>query len=190
MFRTNSACQAFGRDEAHREPVGRVRAAEEVLHEELARVEIAPARPRAAARTTPGSSRWFFSHQIRSAGARLLDEELVLGRAAGVRRGDGGEGAAIGQRAFAPAQRVLDQRGGGEVRMDADGEKAVLDEGKALTRDCSRLGGHTLLVRSMRRGRPDRQPAAADRPERSTGRAFGATGMPCRARAAELGPGR
>ena len=165
MLRTNSACHALGVMNRTGRRYARVGAAEQILHEELARVEIAAHVLVQPVERRSGSSRGFFSHQIRSAGAGLLDHELVLGRPAGVRRGDGGEGAAIGELSFAAAEGVLEQRGGREVGVDADGKEAMLDEGKALARNCARLGAHTLQwrvaarQRTQRPGRDGRAPA-------------------------------
>ena len=72
------------RDEPNREPVRRVRAAEEVLHEELARVEIGPhvlVQPLERRRVVPR----VLLPPDAIAGALLLEQELVLGRPAGVR---------------------------------------------------------------------------------------------------------
>ena len=38
---------------------------------------------------------------------------------------------------------VLDQRGGGEVGVDADGKEAVLDQRETLTRSCGGLASYT-----------------------------------------------
>ena len=68
-----------------------------------------------------------------------------------MRRGDGGEGAAIGELSFAPANRVLDEGWRGQVGVNPDGKEAVLDKGQTLARDCGRLGTHTLPVRVARK---------------------------------------
>ena len=83
------------RDEADRHPVRRVGAAEEVLHVQLARVEVGAdvlVQPVERLGIEPG----VLLPPDPVGGAGLLDDELVLGGAAGVGRGDGGEGAVIG----------------------------------------------------------------------------------------------
>ena len=149
------------RDEPDRNPIGRVGAAEEVLDEHLARIEIAAnivvqalegrgVEPRILLQPDP----------IRGAG--LGDDELVLGGAAGVRAGDPDERAVVGQLALAAAKGVLDQSGWRQVGENADGKEAVLDEGQALARKCCRLGTHTLLwrVTARQRTRPPSVSAA------------------------------
>jgi hypothetical protein len=140
----------IGRDEPHREPVGRIGAAEEILHVHLARVEVPPhvvMQPIEGRRVQPRIL--LPPDPVRRAG--LLDHELVLGGAAGVRCGDGGEGAAIGELSFAPANRVLDEGWRGQVGVNPDGKEAVLDKRQTLARDCGRLGAHTLPVRVARK---------------------------------------
>ena len=132
------------RDEPDRQPVGRIGAAEEVLHEQLARVEVGAdvlVQPVERLGIEPGVL--LPPDPVGRAGSSI--DELVLGGAAGVGRGDGGERAVVGQLAFAAAERVFDERGRRQVGMDADREEAMLDEGEALARDCARLGTHTLL---------------------------------------------
>ena len=130
------------RDEPHRHPVRRVGAAEQVLDEQLAGVEIGPhvlvqplerrgVEPRVLLPPDPVGA------------AGLLDHELVLGRPAGVGRGDGGEGAGVGQRPFAAPQRVLDQRGRRQIGVDADREEACSTRVR-LSRDCAVVSVHTL----------------------------------------------
>jgi len=136
-------------DEAHRKPVGRVGPAEQILHEHLARVEVRAdvlVQPLERHRVQPG----VLLPPDAVARAGLLDHELVLGRPAGVGRGDRGERASVAQGALPPPERVLQQRRGGQVRVDSDGKEAVLDEGEALTLHCGgfgRFGRHTLPVR-------------------------------------------
>ena len=144
MLRTNSACQAFGVMNRTGTRIRGVGAAEEVLHVQLARVEVAAdvlVQPVERLGLEPG----ILLPPDPVGGAGLLDDELVLGRPAGVGRGDGGEGAVIGELSFAAAERVFDERGRRQVGVNADREEAMLDEGEALSRNCARLGTHTLL---------------------------------------------
>ena len=79
MLRTNGACHAFGRDEADRQPVLRVGAAVEVLHEQLAGVEVGAhvlVQPVERLGIEPGVL--LPPDPVGRAG--LLDDELVLGR--------------------------------------------------------------------------------------------------------------
>ena len=143
------------RDEPHRNPVGRVGAAEEVLDEDLVGIEVAPhvlVQPLEGRRLQP---RVLLPPDPVGA-ARLLDDELVLGRATGVGGGDGAEGAAIGQHALAPGDGVLDQRGGSEIGVDPDGKQAVLYQGEALTRGCGRLGHNSHAPGGAEEGLEDR----------------------------------
>jgi hypothetical protein len=64
----------------------------------------------------------------------FLDDELVVGRAAGVGAGVGHQRAALGQRAFVAAQRFLDQLFGGVVPVfRVDVADAVLVKPWTLT---------------------------------------------------------
>ena len=65
-------------------------------------------------------------------------------------RGDGREGSVLAELSFAAAERMLDERGRRQIGMDTDREEAMLDEGEALSRNCARLGAHTLLGRVTR----------------------------------------
>jgi hypothetical protein len=105
-------------EEPDRKPVGRVRAAEQVLLEELLVLEVGLHVPMEQVEVRGREPGILLPPDVGSA-VRFFHDELVLGRAAGVWRRDGGEGAAVGQLAFLPSDRVLDQAGGTQVRVDS-----------------------------------------------------------------------
>ena len=144
-----------GRDEPHGHPVRRVRAAEEILDEQLPGIQIGPhvlVQPLERGGVEPGVL--FPPDPVGAAG--LLDQELVLGRPAAMGRRHRGKGAGVGQGSFAALQGVLDQGGRGEIGVDPDGEEALIHEGEALPlHDCGL--GHTLpCAFSASEGRPAR----------------------------------
>ena len=150
-----------GRDETDRNPVGRVGAAEEVLYVELTRVEIG-AHVLVQTLERFGVEPGVLLPPDPVGGAGLLDDELVLGGAAGVGRGDGGERAVIGELSFTAAERVLDERRRRQIGVDPDREEAMLDEGEALARELrSSRYSYAPGRGARRRTRPAKVPAAA-----------------------------
>ena len=132
-----------GRDEADRQPVGRIGAGEEILDEHLTRIEIsADIVVQALERGRLETGGLLPPDPVCRAG--LLDDELVLGRPTGMRRRHLDERATIGEMTFASTKGVLDQCWRSEVGVNADGEQAVLDEGQTLARGGGHLGAHTL----------------------------------------------
>ena len=139
------------RHEPDRNPVGGIRAGEEVLDEDLVGIEVAPhvlVQPLEGRRLQPG----ILLPPDPVGAARLLDDELVLGRASGVRGGEGAEGAAIGQGPLATGNSALDQGGGGEIGVDPDGEQPVFYQGQTLTRGRGRLGHNSHAPSSAEEG--------------------------------------
>ena len=90
-----------------------------------------------------GSSRTFFSHQMRSVNPDSSTRNLSLAD-----RPVWGAVTAVNapQSVREPSPRaecVLDQRRGGQIRVNPDGKKAVLYEGEVLSLNGC-VGGHTL----------------------------------------------
>jgi hypothetical protein len=75
-----------------------------------------------------------------------------------MRTGDAHERTLIREVALTPAEGVLDQGWRCEISVNTDGEKTVLDEGKALARWGSHLGAHTLPWRVTARQRTSAAP--------------------------------
>ncbi len=115
-------------DEPDREPVGRVGATEEVLDEDLGQAvqvladvleeTIELVCREAVVLVPPDLAR----------GRRLVNHELVFRRSTGVRLGDDGQRAMIGDPAFAPAGRMLVQARRAEVGPHGFGGDAVAGE--------------------------------------------------------------
>ena len=161
-----------GRDEPHRDPIRQVGPAEQVLHVQLAGVQVAAhVLVQAVERLGIESRVLLPPDAVGRAG--LLDDELVPGRAARVGGRHGRKGPTVGELSFTAAERVFQQCGGRQVGVNADRKEAMLDEGEALARDCTGLGVHTLPGRAAR--------VAKDSPRRMRARSGGelsASGAP------------
>jgi hypothetical protein len=129
------------RDESDRQAVGRICTGEEILNENLTGIEVgAHILLQSLERLGLEPSVLFPPDAI--AGARLLHQKLVFGRAAGMRGRNSGEGAAVGEGTFTPPNRVLEELRWREVRMNPDGKEAVLDKREIFSRGCRGFSIH------------------------------------------------
>ena len=119
-------------DEAHREPIAPIGAAEKILHEHFRLIvqvllyagqEQLELRRRHLLVLLPPDL---------CAGSRLIHQELVLRAPSRMRRGDGREGAAIAQEAFLAPDRLLDQLAGAEVGSHSLRREPMRGEGGGL----------------------------------------------------------
>jgi hypothetical protein len=110
------------RQVAHRQPVPRVGAAIEVLHEELvALVEICTDVGKECFELLLGQRLVHLPPIDVLLRPGFFDDKLVVRRSTGVRRGDGDEGAHRGQVTFAAPDRRLDQHRSGEIPVHLAG---------------------------------------------------------------------
>ena len=133
----------IGQDVADAQAVRRVGAAVEVLHEEVGKrvqVRLHVAEERREVLGREGLVDLAPVHV--TLGARLPDDELVVGRAAGVRRRDGDERTHVGEAALAAADRRLDELGGDEVPVHRAGRVKILagETERTFTGSSGRMG--------------------------------------------------
>ncbi len=129
------------RDVAHGEAVARIGAGPEVLHEQLwlgGEVGAHVGEQLLVVLGREGAIHIAPPHVV--LGSRFFDEELVLGGAAGVGRGDADERSAVGERAFIAADGRLDELGCDEIPMNGPlgRESECFEAGLALA--LARLG--------------------------------------------------
>ena len=145
-------------DHAHVEPVGGVGAGVKVLHEGLAALQM---RDHVGAESGEGLRlhRGVVGPPDMALGAGRADDELVLGRAAGMRAGLDQHGAAAAERALPPAERMGHEVGLHEVVVDGaePPHPLVLEtQGGVDAAVGARLGGHLTLLMVPR---PIRRPS-------------------------------
>ncbi len=121
-----------GRHVAHREAERRVGAAVEILDEQLvAAVEVGADVAEQGVEVLGGEGLVDLAPIDVPLGGRLADDELVPGRAAGVRGGDGDERAHVGELSFAALDGALDELRRHEVPVHgaARGQAQRLERG-------------------------------------------------------------
>ena len=153
--RANSACQALSATTRTGSAWRRVGAGDGVDNEQLAALEVGAGPVEEAVERGQGERLVDGAPGNLIARRRLLDEEAVLGRTAGVGAGVGDERAGFGQAAFAALQGVFDEEWGRQVGPNVPA-RAQAEDAQVRSGGRRRFGGRVAdcHARTAFRGGP------------------------------------